>query len=227
MRHRLLVFDWDGTLMDSEAHIIHCMVSAFADLGLPVPEANAIRNVIGLGLVEAVAGLFHRAPDRDSAQWTAMVEPLAQAYRRHFFADTTSPADLFPQVVETLELLANQGYLMSVATGKSRRGLDKVLRETDLGHFFIATRCADETFSKPHPEMLNQLLDYAGIEPREAVMIGDTEYDLLMARNAGTDAIGVCYGVHEPQRLRNLEPLACLEQIADLPGFLKSRISLG
>lgn len=206
--------------MDSEAHIIHCMVSAFSDLDLPTPKADAIRNVIGLGLAEAVAGLLHTAPDQDDSQWMALVEPLAQAYRQHFFADTTGPSDLFPHVVDTLELLASRGYLMAVATGKSRRGLDKVLHETGLGHFFIATRCADETFSKPHPEMLNQLLDYAGVGPHEAVMIGDTEYDLLMAKHAGTDAIGVCYGVHEPQRLRDLKPLACLEQIADLPECL-------
>jgi phosphoglycolate phosphatase len=213
MKYKLLVFDWDGTLMDSEAHIIHCMVLAFADLGLEAPSADAVRNVIGLGLAEAVAGLC-------TQNQQPLVEELTLAYRRHFFSDASGSSGLFPQVEATLEQLANQGYLLSVATGKSRRGLDKVLRETGLGHFFIATRCADETFSKPHPEMLHQLLDYAGVTPDEAVMIGDTEYDLLMARNAGTDAIGVCYGVHTPERLLGLEPLACLEQIADLPAFL-------
>lgn len=215
MKHKLLVFDWDGTLMDSEGHIIHCMVAAFADLGQPPPLDDAIRNVIGLGLSEAVAGLCTQAQ-------MPMVEDLALAYRKHFFADSFDASGLFPAVEATLEHLANQGYLLTVATGKSRRGLDKVLKETGLGHFFVATRCADETFSKPHPEMLHQLLDFTGTSPEEAVMIGDTEYDLLMAKNAGTDAIGVCYGVHEPERLLSHGPLVCLEQIADLPSFLDS-----
>ena len=215
MKHKLLVFDWDGTLMDSQGHIIHCMVAAFADLHQPPPLDDAIRNVIGLGLSEAVAGLCTQAQ-------MPMVEDLAQAYRKHFFADSFDASGLFPQVEATLKHLANQGYLLTVATGKSRRGLDKVLRETGLGHFFVATRCADETFSKPHPEMLHQLLDFTGARPEEAVMIGDTEYDLLMARNAGTDSIAVCYGVHEPERLLEHGPLVCLEQIADLPDFLDS-----
>lgn len=213
MKYKLLVFDWDGTLMDSEAHIIHCMNAAFADLGLAQPAADAVRNVIGLGLGEAVAGLF---PEPDAA----LVDALAKAYRAHFFSDGFSRSDLFPQVETTLELLASQGYLLTVATGKSRRGLDKVLTETGLGRYFIATRCADETFSKPHPQMLNELLDYTGVDAPEAVMIGDTEYDLLMARNAGTDSIAVCYGVHSPERLLGFGPLACLEQIGDLPDFL-------
>ncbi len=213
MSYKLLVFDWDGTLMDSEAQIISCMQAAFADHEIDPPGREQVRDIIGLGLRESVMQLHPAADDR-------LVEGLFQRYRHHYFASQTQPAELFPGVEETLQQLEAAGYLLTVATGKGRQGLNLVLEKTGLGHHFIATRCADETFSKPHPEMLQQLIDFAGVEVSEAVMIGDTEYDLQMAINAGTDAIAVGYGVHEPERLMRFNPRACLDRIDELPIFL-------
>ncbi|OGT88623.1 MAG: HAD family hydrolase [Gammaproteobacteria bacterium RIFOXYA12_FULL_61_12] len=216
MSYQLLVFDWDGTLMDSEAKIVACMQAAFVDLGMEAPSRNAVRDIIGLGLREAIQSVYPGAGD-------GLVDDLFQGYRRHFLGEDNTPSQLFPGVEETLEQLDRAGYLLSVATGKGRRGLDKVLDETGLGRFFIATRCADETFSKPHPEMLNQLIDFAGVEPRDVLMIGDTEYDLQMAANAGTDSLAVSYGAHEVERLLNHRPVGCLDAISELPGYLASQ----
>jgi phosphoglycolate phosphatase len=213
MNYKLLVFDWDGTLMDSEAQIIACMQAAFADLDLAPPAAGQIRNIIGLGLSEAVSALH---PQADAG----LTDALFARYRHHFFSEQAPAASLFPGVEQVLTQLEQAGYLLTVATGKGRRGLNLVLDKTGLGRYFIATRCADETFSKPHPQMLQELIDYAGVAASEALMIGDTEYDLQMAINAGSASIAVCYGVHEPERLRRFNPLACLDSIEQLPDCL-------
>ncbi|MBU0498889.1 MAG: HAD-IA family hydrolase [Gammaproteobacteria bacterium] len=218
MNYKLLVFDWDGTLMDSEAKIVACMQAAFVDLGMAVPSRDAVRDIIGLGLRESIQTLYPGAGD-------GLVDDLFQGYRHHFLGANDTPSQLFPDVEKTLEQLDRAGYLLTVATGKGRRGLDRVLDETGLGRFFIATRCADETFSKPHPEMLNQLIDLAGVEASEALMIGDTEYDLQMAVNAGADALAVSYGVHEVERLLSHGPIGCLDAIGELPDYLASLAS--
>jgi len=209
----LLVFDWDGTLMDSEARIVACMRAAARDLGIGVPGHEAVREIIGLGLGEAVAALF---PSLDPGA----VQALAERYRSHFLDADRAPSQLFPGAAETLHALEARGYLLAVATGKGRRGLDRALESTGLGGVFHATRCADETFSKPHPEMLLQLMSELGVEPLATLMIGDTEYDLEMARNARVAALAVGYGVHEPHRLARHQPLACLDAISDLPTWL-------
>ncbi|MBF0254854.1 MAG: HAD-IA family hydrolase [Gammaproteobacteria bacterium] len=213
MHYKLVVFDWDGTLMDSEAQIISCMQSAFTDLQLQPPSRDQVRNIIGLGLREAVSQLHATADE-------AMIERLFERYRHHFFAEHSPKADLFPGVEACLEELSQAGYLLAVATGKGRRGLDLVLDQTGLGDYFIATRCADETFSKPHPQMLQELIDFAGVSATEAVMIGDTEYDLQMAINAGSPSIAVSYGVHTTERLLRFNPLACLDAIDQLPACM-------
>lgn len=210
----LLVFDWDGTLMDSEARIVACLQGAIGDLGLPRKDVADLRNIIGLGLAEAINTLF---PGTDAATQQALVE----RYRHHFLVADPTPSALFDGAAEVLHGLAAQGYLLAVATGKGRRGLDKVLEETGLGPLFHATRCADETFSKPHPQMLLELMDHLGAEPRATLMIGDTEYDMEMARNAQTHALAVSYGVHHPARLLKHAPLGCLERIGDLPLWLQ------
>jgi phosphoglycolate phosphatase len=209
----LLVFDWDGTLMDSQAQIVACMQAAAEDLDCDVPEHDAVRDIIGLGLPEAVTVLF---PALDAGARRAM----AERYRLHFLASERAPSELFPGAAETLLALGAQGYLLAVATGKGRRGLDKALGSTGLGKVFHASRCADETFSKPHPEMLHQLMRELGVEPSATLMIGDTEYDLQMARNAGVSALAVGYGVHEPNRLARHGPLACLGEIQELLPWL-------
>jgi phosphoglycolate phosphatase len=216
VRYDLLVFDWDGTLMDSAARIVASMRKAFAELDLVPPPPAAARNVIGLGLSHAVTQL---APYADEV----LLGRIIERYRTHYLELDDTPTPLFPGAAEVVAGLGAEGYLLAVATGKSRRGLDQALTQTGLGVHFHATRSADETFSKPHPQMLLELLDELGVRAERALMIGDTEYDLLTARNAGVDALAVCYGAHEPERLLALEPLACLSAIDALPGWLAAR----
>ncbi len=213
MRYDLLVFDWDGTLMDSAARIVASMRAAFTELALVPPAPAAARDVIGLGLSHAVAEL---APDLDATAHGRIID----RYRARYLELDDTPAPLFPGAAEVVVELSAQGYLLAVATGKSRRGLEQALAQTGLGGHFQATRSADETFSKPHPQMLLELLDELGVAASRALMIGDTEYDLLTARNAGVDALAVGYGAHAPERLLALEPLACLSAIDALPGWL-------
>lgn len=209
---KLLVFDWDGTLMDSEAQIVACMQAAIDDLGLAPRTPEQIKNIIGLGLREAVATLYPEEPG-------SLVERMADRYREHWLA-RTHEASLFPGVEETLGLLHEEGYLLAVATGKGRKGLDKVLRKTGLAPLFHATRCSDETSSKPHPRMLEEILAETGVASRQTLMIGDTEWDMQMARNAGVHPLAVSYGVHDWERLKKYDPLACLDQIAELSDWL-------
>lgn len=211
----LLVFDWDGTLMDSEARIVACMRAAITDLSLAPRDNASIRNIIGLGLAEAIQQLY---PGTDEAFATAMVD----RYRYHFLTADPTQSELFEGAEETLHELADAGYLLAVATGKGRRGLDKVLDETGLGRLFHATRCADETFSKPHPMMLEQIMEELGVEAHATLMIGDTEYDMQMALNARAPALAVSYGVHEKERLLQHQPLHCIDAITELTDWLNS-----
>jgi len=211
--YKLLVFDWDGTLMDSEARIVSCLSMTLSDLALPALGRDALLNVIGLGLPEAVGALL---PGAD----TALVRRFIDRYRYHFLSDHHAPAVLFPGAQRTLAELDARGYLLAVATGKGRRGLDQSLDDTGCRALFSVTRCADETASKPDPRMLREIMDVAGVTPGETLMIGDTEYDLQMARNAGAHALAVSYGVHARERLLACEPLGCLEAIADIPEWL-------
>lgn len=215
-QYDLLVFDWDGTLADSEALIVQAMQTAIGAMGMPGREAGMIREIIGLGLVEAVAQLFPDAGDDD-------LRRLATAYRDAYLATTIQPVPLFPAARDTLQILHSRGYLLAVATGKSRRGLERSLTEHGLAHFFAASRCADETLSKPDPLMLNELLDELGIPPETALMIGDTAYDMEMAAQAGVDALGVNSGVHDSARLLQYRALDCLDTLGQLPDWLTAR----
>jgi len=210
----LIVFDWDGTLMDSEGRIVACLQKAAQALGREVPPAERAREVIGLGLHQAVARLF---PDASQTE----VQRLADAYRRHFLGDELEHSQLFPGARELLEELAGAGLFLAVATGKSRRGLEKELELTGLGDLFHVTRCADETLSKPNPQMLLEILDYTGREPEQALVVGDTEFDMLMAANAGTPAVGVSHGVHPPERLREAGALVIFDRLEELPAWLR------
>ncbi len=209
----LIVFDWDGTLMDSEGRIVACLQQAARDLGHEVPPPEQAREVIGLGLHQAVARLF---PEADEAE----VQRLSDAYRHHFLGDELAHSELFPGARELLEELAEAGYLLAVATGKSRRGLEKEFELTGLGGLFHVTRCADEAFSKPHPQMLLEILDFTGREPGAALVVGDTEFDMQMAANARVPAVGVGHGVHPPERLQAAGALAVFERLSDLPAWL-------
>jgi len=217
-RYDMIVFDWDGTLMNSEARIVTCIQAAATHAGLPVPTPEAARDIIGLGLRQAIERLFPGADD-------GLLNRLVEGYRAHFLGNDVAPSVLFDGVQRVLDELTRQGVLLAVATGKSRRGLDKELEETALGDYFSVTRCADETFSKPHPQMLLEVMEVAGMEPTRTLMIGDTEYDMQMARSAGTAGLGVSYGVHAPDRLLAAGALGCLDAIIDLPGWLGRAVS--
>ena len=210
---KLIVFDWDGTLMDSAAHIVACLQMALTDLELPQKSDDEIKNIIGLGLREALGVLCPQANDHE-------LTALTGRYRQHFFDQQHEPCELFPGARELIEELHGQDYFLAVATGKGRNGLDKVLNETGMGAFFPVTRCADESHSKPHPQMLLDIIDWYGVEAHETIMIGDTEYDLEMANNAAAHSVAVTYGVHEKQRLLDCKPLTCLDNINDLHQWL-------
>lgn len=210
---RLLAFDWDGTLMDSVGTIVACTQEVVRELDLGELPEERIRGTIGLGLRETIELLVPGCGD-------ALFESIIGSYRRHWQATFRDGPMLFSGVGEMLRGLAEEGYLLAVATGKSRRGLDHSLEQTGLRDLFHATRTADEALSKPHPQMLLDILDDLGVRPAEAVMVGDTTFDLEMARNAGTGGIGVCSGSHCREELQRLMPLACLERVVELPGWL-------
>ncbi len=207
-RFDLIVFDWDGTVMDSTAVIAGSIQAACRDLDLPVPDDAAARHVIGMGLVQA---LRHAVPDAPES----MYGPLVERYRHHFLAqDEAIP--LFAGAQDTIAELHDAGYRLAVATGKSRNGLNRALQSCAMAHYFHATRTADESFSKPHPAMLLEIMDELGVTPERALMVGDTTHDLQMARNAGVDALGMTQGAHPAEQLRELQPLALLEDFAGL-----------
>jgi phosphoglycolate phosphatase len=212
---RLLVFDWDGTLMDSMARIIHAFQCAITDTGLATRHSAEIRHIIGLGLWEAVRALYPHTPDADLGR-------LIERYRYHYLTSTL-PTPLFADAYDTLQGLAAQGYWLAVATGKSRRGLNQALQESALDTVFHSSRCAEETCSKPDPLMLREIMTELDISPAETLMIGDSEYDLNMARNAGTASLAVSYGVHSCAHLRTCAPLDCLYRLADLPAWLHTQ----
>ena len=214
MKHyQLIVFDWDGTLIDSEARIVNCMRAAIHDLQLPARTHEQMRNVIGLGLHEALATLY---PDGNKS----MYQDLVDRYRHHFLVQDDTPSELFTGVDTLLSTLNDRGHYLAIATGKGRVGLEKSLDETGLREYFHYTRCADETRSKPHPQMLEEIMDRLGVTPDETLMIGDTEFDLEMANNAGTAALAVSYGVHDKQRLLACNPLDCVDDVTALHGWL-------
>ncbi|KAF0811630.1 5'-nucleotidase [Andreprevotia sp. IGB-42] len=207
-RFDLLVFDWDGTLMDSTGTIAQAIQLAFADLGLPVPSDYDARFVIGYGLKEAMQYL---APDADDA----LVHAIVDAYRTHYLQRDQALV-LFDGVEEGLKKLAAAGYQLVVATGKSRVGLDRALQVTGLGAHFVASRTADESFSKPHPAMLEYLLDVTDIPASRAVMIGDTTHDLQLAINAGCASLAMSYGAHGIDEMLALQPLAHFDDFPSL-----------
>jgi phosphoglycolate phosphatase len=216
---RLLVFDWDGTLMDSIGTIVACTQATVRELDLGELPAETIRGTIGLGLRETIEILSPGCGEDLYGQ-------ILDCYRRHWAATYRDLPLLFGGVGEMLTDLAGEGYLLAVATGKSRRGLDYALDQTGLGDLFHATRTADEAFSKPHPQMLIDILDELGVASAEAVMIGDTTYDLEMARSARMGAVGVCSGGHGRDELERFGPLACLDQVIELASWLAQRAAM-
>ena len=213
-RFRFIVFDWDGTLIDSTSIIADSLQQACRDVGEPMPTDIAARYVIGLGLSDA---LKHVAPALPSDRYAE----LAARYRHHFIA-RDAQMKLYPGARELLAELASAGFLLGIATGKSRAGLDRALAQQHLEGLFAATRCADEGFPKPHPDMLLTLMDRCGVEPLETLMIGDTTHDLELARNAGAAALAVTYGAHDSEGLAGCSPLASVGSIAELAAWLRA-----
>lgn len=213
-RFELLVFDWDGTLLDSAGAIVGAIQAACRDLDLPEPPDERARHVIGLGLGDA---LRHAVPDLPEARYPQMVE----RYRHHYLSHDHE-LQLFAGAAELIEELARTGFLLAVATGKSRLGLDRALDASGLGVFFQSSRCADECFSKPHPQMLEELMDEFAVPRERTLMIGDTTHDLQMARNAGVAALAVAYGAHPAAALDALAPLARLHRVEELAQWLRT-----
>ena len=212
-RFKLLVFDWDGTLIDSIERIVTSIQHASREVcGIHIADDKA-RSVIGLGLHEAIERLH---PELDEV----MIQSVADAYRQNFLIDSKVPELLFDGVEDLLKQLIADDYTLAVATGKSRRGLDRAMQKHKLGRYFATTRCAGEHRSKPHPEMLNSILRQLDTRANDAVMIGDSEHDMLMAGNAGVNAIGVTHGVEDAESLMTYKPLTCLDNITDLYEFL-------
>ena len=218
MKHfPLLVFDWDGTLVDSIERIVTSLQHASKQAaGLDVSETQA-KNVIGLGLMEAITKLH---PELDAKHQTTELTNIAETYRQHYLYDNAVPAPLFTGVNNLLDELHHQGYTLTISTGKSRIGLEQSIAEHKMADYFTTTRCAGENKSKPHPEMLHEILNELNFSADEALMIGDSEHDLKMANNARMKCIGVTHGVHNANTLKKHNPLVCLTNITDLSDFL-------
>ena len=213
-RFDLVVFDWDGTLFDSTALIVHSIQAACRDLGLPVPDDERASWVIGLSLRAAMA---HAVPDITQEQLPLMIE----RYRFHYIA-RQHDLTLFPGVLDMLHALKRRHHWLAVATGKSRSGLDEALHAVELRGVFDGTRTADETRPKPDPQMLDELMRQFGTHPDRTLMIGDTTHDLQLAANAGTPSVAVAYGAHPPSEFAAHSPLLVAASVAELAAWLEA-----
>lgn len=214
-RFELIVFDWDGTLMDSTGAIVNSIKAAAADLGIEPPSEERARHIIGLGLIDA---LRHALPDLPAERY----QDVALRYRHHYLAQDQDLL-LFDGAEALIGELADAGYMLAVATGKTRAGLNRAFEVSGLGPRFHASRCADECHSKPHPQMLEELMTEFGVAAESTLMIGDTTHDLLMARNAGVAALGVAYGAHPRASLEAEAPLFCAANVDELTQWLRQQ----
>ena len=212
---KLLVFDWDGTLADSTSAIVEAMQSAIFELSYSNRSEEDIRNIIGLGLLEAVTTLYPELSDQECTV-------LADKYRHCYISANRGKTRLFPGTREILETLKTLGYQLAIATGKSRKGLNNSLLDTGLESFFHNTRCADEVCSKPHPQMLLEIMEEIYVKPEQTLMIGDSEYDLQMAANASVRSVAVSYGTQNRERLLKYRPEICLDSMGELIPWLSN-----
>jgi len=213
----LLIFDWDGTLVDSIERIVTSLQFASKNtIDIAVSESQA-RNVIGLGLSEAIETLH---PEMDKLKHATELNQIAEAYRQHYLYKNSVPAPLFAGVETLLNELCDDGYTLAISTGKSRSGLQQSINEHQLARYFATTKCAGENKSKPHPEMLHEILLELNFSAAQTLMIGDSEHDLKMANNANMKSIGVTHGVHDAKTLEKHDPLICLNDITELSNYL-------
>jgi len=212
-QYKLIIFDWDGTLMDSSAKIVACMQAGAKSLALPVPDAAAVRNIIGLSLENANQILIPGITDGDNMRFR-------EAYSKYFSQIDNTPTPLYDGVYESLLRLKGKGFRLAVATGKSRRGLDRVLAETSLSKLFEISRAADETKSKPDPLMLAQILQTSAISAQQAIMVGDTSYDLEMAQSINMPSIAVSYGMHSIEYLQRYNPVLMVDKFTQIEDWL-------
>ena len=213
-RYDLIVFDWDGTVMDSTAVIVGSIQAACRGLGLAAPDDEAARQVIGLGLDQALRLAVPHAPEAKRPNLVAL-------YRHHFMVQSEA-IPLYDGARETIIELHNAGYLLAVATGKSRAGLERALNDSGLKDYFHATRTADVTCSKPDPAMLLELMEELAVDTGRTLMVGDTTHDLLMAQNAGVAGVGISHGAHTAAALAAAAPLHLAHGIADLRNWLNA-----
>ena len=214
MRYELIIFDWDGTIMDSTGLIADSIQRAARDMALRVPTEAVAKSIIGLGIHESVARLFPELPRERQTEF-------ALAYRHHFVA-RDHEAPVYAGIHELLDALAAPERFLAVATGKPRSGLERAFAHTGLKKHFHYSRCADEGFPKPHPDMLHKLMEFTSITPDRTLMIGDTTHDLELAENAGVDALAVSYGAHPRKVLKNARAKAVLDNVEDLSVWLKN-----
>lgn len=205
----LFVFDWDGTISDSAAKIVDCMQTAATRAGEDAQTDAAIRNIIGLGMPEALLALYPEASEERKTL-------IYKHYSDYFKEKDAVPSPFFAGAKDTMSRLKEQGFYIAVATGKSRAGLDRVLKTLGMSDFFHTSRCADETASKPHPLMLQEILDELGVSVSQAVMVGDTEYDMDMAEQINMKRIAVSYGAHNIERLQHFNPSLCVDTFSDI-----------
>ncbi len=211
--YQLVIFDWDGTLMDSAAKIIRCMQNAARHCEVSIPTDDEVAHIIGISLKPAIMQLFRTQDEQ-------LADRLVQAYKEAYLREDTIPCPLFEGAEDLLSVLSEKGKTLAVATGKARRGLDRAWRDTHTGRFFTTSRCADEAHSKPSPDMLLQILDELNISANDALMIGDTTYDMQMAQAIGMDRVGVSYGVHAQVNLEKHHPETIVHSIAELQDWL-------
>jgi phosphoglycolate phosphatase len=211
--YKLLIFDWDGTLSNSVDRIVSCIQIAAREHQLPVPSFDQAANIIGLGLHEAVDMLFPNADER-------LVSEVVASYSVHYRVADSGPCDFFPYVLSVLTELKSRGYLLAVATGKSRAGLDRAFASSNIEGLFHSSRCASETESKPSPLMLEQLLEEFEISAEQALMVGDTEYDMEMAQLIHMPRLAVSYGAHEADRLLKYRPVACIDCFSKITKYI-------
>ncbi|MDP3743187.1 MAG: HAD-IA family hydrolase [Methylotenera sp.] len=208
----LIVWDWDGTLADSTSMITNAVLKAAQQVGLPTLTRQEASNIIGLGLYEAIEALYGEIP-------TEKAQEMARLYTANYYAGE-SQIPLFEGVADTIKMLNMRGFKLAVATGKGRRGLDLAFEHCGLGKYFHGTRTVDECFSKPHPQMIDELMDNLVVLPERTLMIGDTSYDLQMASNAGVSAVGVTYGAQSAVQWQHLNPIQQFDDFASLGQWL-------